>query len=226
MKRPKIKADTVKNGYTLDVDDKGYMYFNAGELLAGILAHVGMEQKDYMTNEDLLTVLFDALLGTKHAKKLAKIRSDIQKLESDYKIRLELLDKTYNRVKDYEDLADGLYDRISKVRKEVQDLEATFKKGKPQAQELLKGIGTLEMTSYKLKEELKESRALIREMKAWQKKVEKAEAHEEPKPKSKPKKEKPDPKIKVRTYRSPEEQAAAYEANKRKRQKRNETEND
>lgn len=222
--RPKIKVDTVKNGYTLDVDDKGYMYFNAGELLAGILAHVGMEQKDYMTNEDLLTTLFNALLGTEHAKKLSKIRSDITKLESDYKIRLELLDKTCKRVKDYVDLADGLYDRVAKVSKEVHDLEAAFKKGKPQAQELLKGIGTLELKSYKLREEMKESRALIREMKAWQKKVEKAEAPEEPKPKAK--KEKPEPKIKVRTYRSPEEQAAAYEANKRKRQKRNETEND
>lgn len=221
MKKPKIKSDTVPNGYTLTVDGKEYMYFTVEEYLAGVLAHIGMEQKDPMTNEEILEVLFNALLGTEHAKKLAKMRSDIQKLESDYTIRLELLDKTYKRVKDYEDMSDGLHDRLGKVRKEVQDLEAAFKKGKPHAQELLKGIGTLELKSYKLREEMKESRALIREMKAWQKKVEKAEAPEEPKTKAK--KEKPEPKIKVRTYRSPEEQAAAYEANKRKRQRRNET---
>lgn len=211
MKKPKIKSDTVPNGYTLTVDGKEYMYFTVAEYLAGVLAHIGMEQKDYMTNEEILKVLFDALLGTEHAKKLAKMRSDIQKLESDYTIRLELLDKTYKRVKDYEDLADGLYDRVAKVRKEVQDLEAAFKKGKPQAQELLKGIGTLELKSYKLREEMKESRALIREMKMWQKKVEKAEKGEEPKPKEKPE---PKPKPKARNYKTPDEQAAAYEKSK------------
>ena len=92
------------------------------------------------------------------------------------------------------------------------------------AQEILKSISSLNTITYKLKEEMKETRALIREMKAWQKTVEKAEAPESPEePKPKAKKEKPEPKIKVQTYRSPEEQAAAYERNKRKRQRRNET---
>ena len=205
MKKPKIKSDTVPNGYTLTVDGKEYMYFTVAEYLAGVLAHIGMEQKDYMTNEEILKVLFDALLGTEHAKKLAKMRSDIQKLESDYTIRLELLDKTYKRIKDYENMADSLHDRISRVRDNVKSLETDCKASKPLADELLKGISTLNMATYKLKEEMKESRALIREIKMLQHNDEGGE--EKPKPKK-------------HTSKSPDEQAAAYERNKQKKLKK------
>ena len=205
MKKPKIKSDTVPNGYTLTVDGKEYMYFTVAEYLAGVLAHIGMEQKDYMTNEEILKVLFDALLGTEHAKKLAKMRSDIQKLESDYTIRLELLDKTYKRIKDYENMADSLHDRISRVRDNVKSLETDCKASKPLADELLKGISSLNMATYKLKEEMKESRALIREIKMLQHKDEGGE--EKPKPKK-------------HTSKSPDEQAAAYERNKQKKLKK------
>ena len=202
MKKPKIKSDTVPNGYTLTVDGKEYMYFTVAEYLAGVLAHIGMEQKDYMTNEEILKVLFDALLGTEHAKKLAKMRSDIQKLESDYTIRLELLDKTYKRIKDYENMADSLHDRISRVRDNVKSLETDCKASKPLADELLKGISSLNMATYKLKEEMKESRALIREIKMLQHKEHNDEGGEEK------------PKPKKHTSKSPDEQAAAYEKSK------------
>lgn len=207
MKKPKIKSDTVPNGYTLTVDGKEYMYFTVAEYLAGVLAHIGMEQKDPMTNEEILKVLFDALLGTEHAKKLAKMRSDIQKLESDYTIRLELLDKTYKRIKDYENMADSLHDRISRVRDNVKSLETDCKTNKPLADELLKGISSLNMATYKLKEEMKESRALIREIKMLQHKEHNDEGEEKPKPKK-------------RTSKSPDEQAAAYERNKQKKLKK------
>lgn len=196
MKKPKIKIETLPNGYSLEVEGKGYMYFNERELLTGILVHLGLHEKEPMTDEELLTVLFDAMLGTEHTKKLAKIRSDISKLESDYRIRVELLDKTYKRVKDYEDMADGLHDRLGKVRQEVRDLEADFKAGKPMAQEILKSISSLNTMTYKLKEEMKETRALIRELKGIQK-VDATKA--EPK---------------IRKSKSPDEQAAAYEKSK------------
>lgn len=202
MKKPKIKIETLPNGYSLEIEGKGYMYFNERELLTGILVHLGLREKEPMSDEELLTVLFDAMLGTEHAKKLAKIRSDISKLESDYRIRVELLDKTYKRVKDYEDMADGLHDRLGKVRQEVRDLEADFKAGKPMAQEILKSISSLNTMTYKLKEEMKESRALIRELKLLQHKENKDEDSAE---KSKPK---------IRKSKSPDEQAAAYEKSK------------
>lgn len=208
MKKPKIKSYTVPNGYTLTVDGKEYMYFTVAEYLAGVLAHIGMEQKDPMTNEEILKVLFDALLGTEHAKKLAKMRSDIQKLESDYTIRLELLDKTYKRIKDYENMADSLHDRISRVRDNVKSLETDCKTSKPLADELLKGISSLNMATYKLKEEMKESRALIREIKMLQHKEHNDEGGEEK------------PKPKKHTSKSPDEQAAAYERNKQKKLKK------
>ena len=37
-----IKAETVPNGYALDVDDAHYMYLNIEELLQGFMYHVGL----------------------------------------------------------------------------------------------------------------------------------------------------------------------------------------
>jgi chromosome segregation ATPase len=164
MKRPKIEVSTVKNGYTLDVDGKGYMYFNVGDMLAGILAHVGMGIKDPMEEKEILEVLFDALIGSEYAQKIANMRDNILNLEGEYSEKLEKVKKTTNRLREYEDMADELTDRISSIRSDIRRTEDEYKANKKMALELIGAVEKAHKTIAEVKEELKTSRALLREM--------------------------------------------------------------
>lgn len=168
-KKLKIKVDTTRGGYTLDIGDKGYLYFNVRELLTGILVHLGLEEKDPMTDEEMLVMMFEAMLGAEHVKKLKTMRGDIIKLEAEYRDKLDLIRKTTDRIKDYENMADALMDKLTKVRHEIKYTERDYKKSKPLADELMKGVSSLQSTANKLKEEMRETRALIRELEALQK---------------------------------------------------------
>ena len=55
--RPKVKKlaillRTMVNGYMLEVNNEGYMYFNAQSLLEGFMVHVGLERLESMTKEE------------------------------------------------------------------------------------------------------------------------------------------------------------------------------
>jgi hypothetical protein len=54
----KVSVQTVPNGYSLDVDGKGYMYFTLQELVDGIFVHVGLHKLDWLERDtitDLMT---------------------------------------------------------------------------------------------------------------------------------------------------------------------------
>ena len=164
MKKMKIEVNTVKNGYTLDIDGQGYMYFNAGELMAGILAHVGMAEKEPLTNKDTLELLFDAMLGSEYAQKIVNMRDNILKLEGEYREKLEKVQKTTNRLREYEKMADELTNRISSIRSDIRRTEDEYKANKKMALELIGAVEKAHKTIAEVKEELKTSRALLREM--------------------------------------------------------------
>ena len=54
----KVSVMTVPNGYLLNVDGKGYMYFTLQELLEGFFVHVGLNKLDWLDHDtitDLVT---------------------------------------------------------------------------------------------------------------------------------------------------------------------------
>lgn len=55
----KVSVQTLPNGYSLDVDGKGYMYFTLQELLEGIFVHVGLHKLDWL-DRDTITNLMTA----------------------------------------------------------------------------------------------------------------------------------------------------------------------
>ena len=55
----KVSVQTLPNGYSLDVDGKGYMYFTLQELLDGIFVHVGLHKLDWL-DRDTITGLMTA----------------------------------------------------------------------------------------------------------------------------------------------------------------------
>ena len=55
----KVSVHTLPNGYSLDVDGKGYMYFTLQELVEGIFVHVGLHKLDWL-DRDTITNLMTA----------------------------------------------------------------------------------------------------------------------------------------------------------------------
>ncbi len=56
-KKLTVHVRTIENGYTLDVDGKGYLYFNTHSLVEGFLMHVGMKRMTAMTQEQTSAML-------------------------------------------------------------------------------------------------------------------------------------------------------------------------
>lgn len=84
----KINLRTIPNGYTLNVDDKAYMYFNAKELLEGFIYHVGLEELDEIDAETRLDIITAAMTwkeNGKAIKELIKLKKANERLENTNK---------------------------------------------------------------------------------------------------------------------------------------------
>lgn len=53
----KILLRIMRNGYSLDVEDEGYMYHDEQSLLEGFLVHVGMNRVGEMTKKEMTELL-------------------------------------------------------------------------------------------------------------------------------------------------------------------------
>ena len=77
-----ILLRTMTNGYMLEVNDEGYMYFNAQSLLEGFLVHVGQERLEAMTREEIKEML-DVLKDGSAVKKLQAEMTELMALADD-----------------------------------------------------------------------------------------------------------------------------------------------
>ena len=84
QKRLAILLRTMVNGYSLDVNGEGYMYFNAQSLLEGFCIHVGMERLEAMTKEEIKTMV-NAVKDGSIVKKLQAEVTELKALISDQK---------------------------------------------------------------------------------------------------------------------------------------------
>ena len=93
VKRLAILLRTMVNGYMLEVNNEGYMYFNAQSLLEGFMIHVGLERLDSMTKEEIKDML-DSLKDGSAVKKLQAEVTDLKVLVDDQKKQIRDLKKT------------------------------------------------------------------------------------------------------------------------------------
>ena len=84
VKRLSILLRTMTNGYMLEVNNEGYMYFNAQSLLEGFCIHVGMERLEAMTKEEIKAML-KALKDGGAMKKLQAEVTELKALISEQK---------------------------------------------------------------------------------------------------------------------------------------------
>ena len=92
-KRLNIMLKTMVNGYMLEVNNEGYMYFNAQSLLEGFCIHVGMERLEAMTKEEIKAMV-KAVKDGSVVKKLQAEVTELKALISEQKKQIRELKKT------------------------------------------------------------------------------------------------------------------------------------
>ena len=93
-----ILLRTMTNGYMLEVNDEGYMYFNAQSLLEGFMVHVGLERLEAMTKEEIKEML-DLLKDGSAEKKLQAEITELKALVDDQKKQIRELKRKIKELK-------------------------------------------------------------------------------------------------------------------------------
>ena len=78
QKKLAILLRTMVNGYMLEVNNEGYMYFNAQSLLEGFLVHVGMERLETMTKEEIK----EMVNSIKDGRAVKKLQAEVTELKN------------------------------------------------------------------------------------------------------------------------------------------------
>ena len=89
----------MTNGYMLDVNNEGYMYYSAQSLLEGFMVHVGLERLEAMTKEEIKEML-DALKDGSAVKKLQAEVTELKALVDDQKKQIRELKRRIKELKD------------------------------------------------------------------------------------------------------------------------------
>ena len=91
----KVRLMTTPNGYSLDVDGNGYMYFTLAELVEGFYIHVGLDIVDYcdsQTMRDLMTACATWPKEGDAIKAVAGLEAKVQALEQAHQRDLRNID--------------------------------------------------------------------------------------------------------------------------------------
>ena len=93
-----IQLRTLTNGYMLEVNNEGYMYFNAQSLLEGFMIRVGMERLEAMTREEIKAML-DSLKDGSAVKKLQAEVTELKALVDDQRKQIRELKRRIKELK-------------------------------------------------------------------------------------------------------------------------------
>ena len=93
-----ILLRTMTNGYLLEVNDEGYMYFNAQSLLEGFMVHVGLERLEAMTKEEIKAMLGVLKDGSAEKKLQAEV-TELKALVDEQKRQIRELKREIRTLK-------------------------------------------------------------------------------------------------------------------------------
>lgn len=177
-RKQKINVSTLSNGYCLKIDEQEYMYFNAMELLAGFMVHVGMQKTDYMDKGDILTMLFQTMVGQEWENTITSLNSRVRDLE-------DRLGRTINHLEQTAKTGDRMEPRINELNEAIKSLYENIEKQKKDNRQSLMDVRessqTAKETAAEFKKESKELKANIATIDKYAKGVKKmiqdAETH-------------------------------------------------
>ena len=177
-RKQKIQVSTLPNGYCFKIDEQEYMYFNVMELLAGFMVHVGMQKTDYMDNGDILTMLFQTMVGQEWENTITSLNSRVKDLE-------DRLGRTINHLEQTAKAGDRMEPRINELNEAIRSLTENIEKQKKDNRQSLMDVRessqTAKDTAAEFKKESKELKANIAIIEKYSKSIRKmsqdAETH-------------------------------------------------
>lgn len=140
----KITVATLPNGYSLDVDGEGFMYFNELDLLAGFMARVGSASAKDMEKNELLNALFNMMLGQKYQNDVDRLKQTVNRLEARYTDVTTKLGRELDKVKEANEKHEKLMKRIADLTKLVDEMQQGYQEACKPYEEYNKRINTLE----------------------------------------------------------------------------------
>ena len=143
---PKISVRNLPNGYELKANGHEYMYFNIMDLLAGFMVHVGLQETDYMEKGNILTMLFQTMIGQEWEKNIAAMRNRIKEMEDKVGRTLSHLEQTAAT-------GDRLEPKIEDLNEAVKKLEASIQKQKTDNNRALMDVRESSQTAIKTAKE-------------------------------------------------------------------------
>ena len=146
----KITVATLPNGYSLDVDGEGFMYFNELDLLAGFLARVGSASAKDMEKNELLNALFNMMLGQKYQNDVDRLKQTVNRLEARYTDVTSKLGCELDKAKEANERHEKLMKRIADLTKLVDEMQQGYQEACKPYDEYNKRINTLESKTTKM----------------------------------------------------------------------------
>jgi hypothetical protein len=91
-----LSVRTKVNGYLLEVNDEGYMFFDVRKLLAGMFLHVGMERLEAMTKEEIDIMM----AATKDGSLVKQLQAEVMTLKAEIAEQKKLIRNQKREIKD------------------------------------------------------------------------------------------------------------------------------
>ena len=128
-----INVKNLPNGYSLTVGTQEYMYYNPMDLLAGFMVHVGLQQTEYMEKGNILTMLFQILVGEQWEENVNAMYGRINDMDSRLTFTLNRLEKTSK-------IGDKLEPRVNEIDETISTLTESITKQKEENRKTLMDV--------------------------------------------------------------------------------------
>ena len=77
-KRIALLVRTMVNGYSVELEREGYMYYDVQSLLEGLFVHVGMNRLEAMTKDEIKTMVE----AVKDGSAIKKLQAEVTELKT------------------------------------------------------------------------------------------------------------------------------------------------
>ena len=93
--KTRIEIKTKVNGYVMDLEDEGYMYYDLESLLEGMFVHVGMNRLESLTKDEIKTLLN----ATKDGSIVKKLQAEVNELKATISEQKKLIRNQKSEIK-------------------------------------------------------------------------------------------------------------------------------
>jgi cysteinyl-tRNA synthetase len=160
----KIEVHTLPNGYSLDVDGTGYMYYNEIDLIAGFMAHVGLSETNYMDRGSIMSALMSAMIGDAYSDAVTTLKQRVGLLTTQYTNTIERMDKAIDYVTQAEKQIDSMLGRVKALEEQIKGTEQIHIDNKKIVEDTKVKLASIEKKADKVMDSLANSATIMRAM--------------------------------------------------------------